>query len=108
MKLADGGGFLEKLVALKLVRRNFSLGEVDKLMGKIKPEISKLRKIIRKTIGVETTRFDPLPFDEVQKGWRAEIQIGYAVQEDGEHLGGERRLRFKTREELTCEELADR
>jgi hypothetical protein len=106
-KFVEGGGFLEKTEALKLVHRTWSPGDVDKLMGKIKPEMSRLRTTIRKAIGVTTSQGDPLPFDEIQKGWRAEIQIGYALQEDGEHLGGERRLRFKSHDELTPEERAD-
>src|SRR5262249_54748176 len=91
---AKGGGQLDKVAALKLERFNFSDGDVDAVMDIIKAEMSKLRKIIRKAIRVADKKADPLPYDETQKGWRAEIQIGYAVQEDRQHLGGERRLRF--------------
>src|SRR5262249_16040901 len=104
---AEGGGCLTKVVALKIERPNYSAGETDKLMGKIKPEMSHLRGIIRVAIEVTDTKQDPLPYDEDQKGWRAEIEIGYAVQEDREHLGGEHRLRFKTHEQLTSDEVAD-
>jgi hypothetical protein len=106
--LAEGGGFLARDEAVKLERSTFSGGEIDTLMGKIKPEISKLRGVIRTAIGVNNPKADPLPFDDAQVGWRAEIEIGYAEQEDGEHLGGERRLRFKTYHELTKDERADR
>jgi hypothetical protein len=104
---ADGGGSLTKSQALKLELEHYSAGDVDRLMGVIKPEISRLRGIIRVAIGVNDDRADPLPFDETNTVWRAEIQIGYATQEDREYLGGEHRLRFKIREQLTVEDRAD-
>jgi hypothetical protein len=105
---ATEGGFLPKISALRLERLTFSAGEIDVLMRLIKPEISNLRAILRAAIEVTNTKADPLPYDDHRAGWQAEIQIGYAVQEDGEHLGGERRLRFRTREELTTDEAVDR
>ena len=104
--LADQGGFLGKSEALKLLRRNYSAGDVDALMKKIKPEISNLRKLIRSAIG-QATEDNPLPYDKTRFGWLAKIQIGFAVQEDRQHVGGEHRLRFKTRNELTSCESAD-
>lgn len=104
---AKGGGLLAKVNALKLERANYSAGEVDKLMGRIKPEISNLRENIRGAIGVGESRADPLPYEHSSQGWRAAIQIGYAVQEDGLHLGSENRLRFKTWDQLTGDEKAD-
>ena len=83
-----GAGFLPKTVALKLKRPNFSSADVDPIMNLIKPEMTNLRDTIRLMIGVNT-KDDPLPYDDIQKGWRAEIQIGYAVQHDGENIGGE-------------------
>jgi hypothetical protein len=106
--LADHGGFLTKVEFLKSQRETFSGADVGKLMNTIKPEISKLRKAIRTAASVTDTRADPLPFETQQNGWRAAIKIGYAVQDDGDHLGGERRLRFKTREELSGDERMDR
>jgi hypothetical protein len=106
--LADGGGFLAKAKALKLERSNYSRGDIDKLMGRIKPEFAKLRDAIREALNVQKSEADPLPFDPTNAGWRAEIEIGYAVQDDGDHVGGEKRLRFKTHEQLTDDELTDR
>jgi hypothetical protein len=106
--LAEGGGYLEKTKALKLERETYAAADKDKLMGKIKPEISRLREVIRAAIGVPPIKADPLPYDGKRQGWQSAIQIGYAVQEDREHQGGEQRLRFKTHEELTCDERADR
>jgi hypothetical protein len=105
---ADRGGFLAKVDALKLERPSYSAGDIDRIMNYIKPELARLRETIRKATGVQNTDTDPLPFDGARKGWQAVIQIGYAVQEDGEHVGGEKRLRFKVRAELTQDESADR
>jgi hypothetical protein len=98
---AEHGGCLRKIEALKLERATYSSADVEKLMGLIKPELTKLRAAICKAIGIRDPKADPLPFINEQSAWRAEIEIGYAVQQDGEHVGGEKRLRFKTREEMT-------
>jgi hypothetical protein len=105
---AEGGGFLSKDDALKLERANYSPGDVDKLMALINPELAKLRAAIRDASKVKDTTANPLPFDDLAKGWRAEIEIGFAVQDDGKHIGGENRLRFKTQSQLTREEAVDR
>ena len=75
-------------------------------MNLIKPEMSNLRQAIRAAIGVTKRRADPLPYKN--DAWRAEIEIGFAVQEDRVQIGGEHRLRFKRREELADVESADR
>jgi hypothetical protein len=96
---AEGGGLLEKTTALRYERGHYSPGDVPAMMQRIKSEISNLRTLIRRTFSLPDS-VDPLPWEKSSKGWQALIQIGYAVQEDGESLGGEQRLRFKTREEL--------
>ncbi len=105
--LAEGGGFLTKKVALQLEQKHYSGSDVDPLMSKIKPEISRLRKIISRETGIKRQGADPLPYDDARHGWQAALHIGYAIHEDGEHLGGESRLRFRSREELTPDDLAD-
>jgi hypothetical protein len=57
--------------------------------------------MIRCCTAVPDQKADPLPWDRHTRGWRAEIQIGYAVQ------GEEGRLQFKLKEELSREETAD-
>jgi hypothetical protein len=89
----DGRGFLAKSVALKLLRSTYAAGDVACLMAKIKPAISRLRVLLRKEMGYSTSD-DPLPYDVLRLGWVAKIEIGYAGEEDGQHLGGERRIRF--------------
>jgi hypothetical protein len=105
---AERGGCLPKIEALKLEHPNYSAADVDKLMGLIKPELTRLRDALCKAIGVTDPKADPLPFDDAHSAWRSEIEIGYAVRQDGEHVGGENRLRFKSRMELDAHELADR
>jgi hypothetical protein len=97
---AEGGGLLEKHAALQSEKKHYSGEGVDKLMGLVKPEISRLREIIRQAFSLPSDSADPLPFVTVSRGWLAKIYVGYAVQEDGDSLGGETRLRFKTKEEL--------
>lgn len=89
----DGRGFLAKSDALKLLRSTYSAGDVACLMGKIKPAISRLRGLLRKEMGYSTND-DPLPFDLLRLGWVAKIEMGYAGEEDGQRLGGERRMQF--------------
>jgi hypothetical protein len=108
LAFAEGGGFLAKTAALKLVHRHYQGSDVDKIMGVIKPELTRLRASIREAVGVKDPAADPLPFDDGRQGWHAEVGVAYAVQEDGDHVGGERRLRFRTRDELSREESADR
>jgi hypothetical protein len=105
---ADGGGFLSKADALRLERSIYSVSDTDKLMGRITPELTKVRNAIRAAVGVKNNKADPLPFDDNLQGWQAQIAIGYAVQDDRDWVGGARRLRFKTREQLTADESADR
>jgi hypothetical protein len=105
---AEHGGLLPKAEAIKMERPVYSAGDVNEIMDLIKPELTNLRDKIRDAIGQTDSKADPLRDDHKQKGWRAEIAIGYAVQEDSEHIGGERRLRFKTRAELTKDEAAER
>jgi hypothetical protein len=105
---AEHGGLLEKGVALKAAcGTKFSRSEHEKLMGKIKPELSELRRILVEAVGVTRREGNPLPFERSSQAWRAEIAIGYAIQEDGQVLGGERRLRFRTREQLSPSERLD-
>jgi hypothetical protein len=105
---AEGGGFLSKAIALRLERFVYSVSDIDKLMGRITPELTKLRNAIRVAVGAKNIKADPLPFVDDPPGWRAQISIGYAVQDDRDCVGGERRLRFKTRDHLTASESADR
>src|SRR5262249_34403057 len=79
--LSEGRRFLAERDALELERRTFSPGDIDPLMSKIKPEISKLRGILRDATGATDTQADPLPYDDLRAGWQAEIQVGYAVQD---------------------------
>jgi hypothetical protein len=104
---AEGGGFLLEQVAFKREFKDYRAGDRSRLTALIKPELSRIRTCIRNAIKVANRKIDPLPWDEVTRGWRAMVQIGYAVQEDHNYLGGERRLRFRTREELTAEDRLD-
>jgi hypothetical protein len=101
---AQGGGFLQKTEALNLIAKRYNPSDIDRLMGQIKPELTRIRNAIREAIGCDDSKANPLAFDDTAKGWRSAISIGYAVQEDREHIGGEQRLRFKLRNELTREE----
>jgi hypothetical protein len=105
--LAEGGGFLPKTVAFRLERETYSGGDIEALMNMIKPAISKLRRKIRAAIQFKHPKVDPLPFDDHRFGWLAKIEIGYAAQADGEHLGADQRLRFKSRSQLSKDEQAD-
>jgi hypothetical protein len=97
---AGGSGCLAKLVAIRTVRANFNNSEVDEILKLVKPEISKLRNVIREAIGVADTTADPLPYDGPNKAWCAAVSIGYAIEGDR----GRGDLQFRRREDLTAEE----
>jgi HEAT repeat protein len=101
---ARNGGWLSKLDALEIVggpSRNRPAAST--LMAAIKPELSKLRKILLKAFRVQE-KVDPLPWDEGSESWQAVIGVGYAVEMDSAYASGPRRLRFKTRDQLNSEE----
>lgn len=102
---AEKGGALSKAEAINLVRPHCAPSEMKAIIKKvISPELSHLRKILLKAIGESDSDVDPIPIDPNTNSWQAIIEIGYAIQEDQPHIGGEERLRFKTREQLTRHE----
>jgi hypothetical protein len=105
---AAGGGFLGKREAFKLVGPSASASDYRKIMGIIKPELSRLRALLRRAVGCSNKRVDPLPWDGPNHGWRAAVEIGYALEIDGQHIGeGQGRLQFKTQEQLRDSERLD-
>jgi hypothetical protein len=99
--LADNGGFLSDYEAVKWVRATFSDHDRKQIMKIIKPELSRLRKFIRRNLNVTGARVDPLPRDKHARGWRAVVQIGYAVKND------DGRLEFTLREVISGGEQLD-
>ncbi len=100
-RFAEGGGFLSDVDAVNSVRGAFSTYDRKKIMQTIKPEISRLRKVIRRHLQVMDHRVDPLPRDKNARGWQARIQIGYAVKSDAG------RLEFRLFEQLSSDETLD-
>jgi hypothetical protein len=100
-RFAAGGGFLSDQEAVKSVLETPSRYDQTKIMQIIKPEISRLRKVIRRNLQVTNDGVDPLPRDKNARGWQARIQIGYAVKSDAD------RLEFKVYEELSNDEKLD-
>jgi hypothetical protein len=106
--LARQEGILSRVDAVNLGGKAIT-GELAKKRWEIiKSEMSNIRQRIRNALKITGKRVDPIPWSEGGSGWHALIQIGYAVQEDGEQTGGESRLRFKMRSELSRDERADR
>jgi hypothetical protein len=100
--IADKGGFLSKIDAIKIVTPHPSAMEASRIFkNEIKPAMSRLRKKVREALGI-TGKGDPLPWDEPAHGWRAKIQIGYAVMPDTEHAGASQRLTFQSKEETAA------
>jgi hypothetical protein len=98
---AEGGGFLRDNDAVELVQKTPSRYDKRRIMSILKPEISRLRKVILTNLHHTHGIFDPLPRDKYGKAWQARIQIGYAVKND------EDRFEFKRYEQLTREERLD-
>jgi hypothetical protein len=104
--LAEGGGFLKKITAIKIWMDPYVAGEVPRIWKLVKPEMSNLRGVIRQAIGAREP-YDPFPYDRAMKGWQAQVAVGYAVETEGDRADAETRLCFKLREELTSDERID-
>ena len=100
--LAEGDGLLSLDMVVKSIRPTASNEDRKKMLKIIKPEFSRLRKIIRRNFNVAGNTVDPLPWDKHARAWRAEFQIGYAVKNDGD------RLEFKRYEHLSQDDKLDR
>jgi hypothetical protein len=98
---AAEGGFLSDAAAVKLVRQTASGYDRRKILGSIKPDLSRLRKVIRTNLNITQAGLDPLPRDRQTRGWQARVAIGYAIKND------DGQLEFKLREQLSGEELPD-
>jgi hypothetical protein len=100
--LAEHGGVLPRMAALKIVDPSFRGGQDKDLMGQLEPALSRLRKKLLRLIN--TDGGNPIPFvkdaEEKIGAWRSRITIGYAIKENDE-------LKFRTRAELTAEEQID-
>jgi hypothetical protein len=96
---AADGGFLSDAAAVKLVSQTASGYDRRKILGSIKPDLSRLRKVIRTNLNI--TGVDPLPRDRQTRGWQARVAIGYAIKND------DGQLEFKIREQLSGEESLD-
>jgi HEAT repeat protein len=98
---AESGGRLSQTDALKTAAGGaYVMSDVPRLMAQIKPEMTKLRRILLAATGMGDKE-DPLPWKKDARAWQARIQIGYAVKDD------KGRVRFRTREELTADESID-
>jgi HEAT repeat protein len=104
---AEQGGALRKAEAIAVAGHTYSPLDDDKVMKAVSPELSHLRRILRQACKITNSNADPLPWDGARRSWVAAIHIGYAVQEDGQRVGGERRLTFKTHQNLSAEEKMD-
>jgi hypothetical protein len=100
IKFAENGGRLEKYEAIRLINSSPSPRDAARIMRTmLKTSISRLRSKIREALGLSNTS-DPLPWEGPSKGWRAAIEIGYAVQPGSEHDGAGEYLQFRTYEQL--------
>jgi hypothetical protein len=79
-KLAEGEGFVSRADLARLIFKA-PFPNRSKYKGQVLTALSRLRTVIRTNVRC-TTKANPLPWDKCQQGWRAEIQIGYAIQED--------------------------
>ena len=95
--LAEGSGSMSQGVAYALLRARYSDPTKAELTNAIKHALSKVKRAIREAIA-DCARCDldnvrnPIP--NVRPGWRAAIQIGYAVVND------EKKVVFRTRQKL--------
>jgi hypothetical protein len=78
--LAEGEGFVSRANLAKLIFKA-PFRERSKYKGQVLTALSRLRIVIRTNVDCRT-KANPLPWDKCQQGWRAEIQIGYAIQEE--------------------------
>ena len=109
-ELAETGGYLGKYETIKGLLRwrgvpllCLSNQDIADLMRKtIKPSLSRLRKKMRKAFGLPEDA-DPLSWQDDSKGWRAMIEVGFAVQEDSPYAGTGDRLVFKTKQAILSE-----
>lgn len=97
---AEGEGYLAKKDAISQLGGVVTGGEAAKLMkNQLKPAISRLRSKIKRALRLGQ-KDDPLPWQEDSRGWRAAIQIGYAISEDNKYAQSEDRPTFKLRSQL--------
>jgi hypothetical protein len=100
---AEGGGLLSDDGVVKWIRRTSSGEDTRKILKCIKPDISRLRKVLRMNLKITDMAVNPLPRDRHTRGWQSAIEIGYAVKNDDEG-----RLEFMLHEHLSAEERLDR
>src|SRR5262249_31410495 len=99
-KFAEAAGFLSKEQGIKLYRETHSALEAKQIhRQRLQPAVSRLRTILRNAIGVERG-IQLFSWDKNVKGWRADIEIGFAILEDGH-------VHLKTVDQLTTEERLD-
>lgn len=112
---AKGGGFLSRDAALRTLGGAAGQKEArGKVLNAVKSNLTYIRNRIRDSIyDTDTGKSDPLPWTGGSgaagsgAGWRAEVEIGYAIMSDG-YTDGDRKLRFKLADELTGDERSDR
>jgi hypothetical protein len=97
---ADGNGCLILHDAIRKLYPGFVVGEAERLKDRITQELSRLRKTIRMAIGDKERKTKPFLWDENIKGWRAEVEIGFAVKGGDQQAQRGDQLRFLTNQEL--------
>jgi hypothetical protein len=81
-QLAEGEGFVSRANLARLIFKA-PFPNRSKYKGQVLTALSRLHTVIRTNVRC-TTKANPLPWDKCQQGWRATIQIGYAIQQDSE------------------------
>jgi hypothetical protein len=102
-ELARGGGLLSMKSAVGIESRNCPGKDPENLKHLIVEELSRFRSDLREAMGITevSKRTDPLKYDETSQNWQAEVEIGYAIQVEGNKLA------FRSPNELTPEERMD-
>lgn len=79
-KLAKGEGFVSQAeLTAELCRVPPS--NPTKFKGQVTVPLARLRRVILANLKIDSDQ-DPIPWSAAQQGWRAEVQVGYAVKED--------------------------
>jgi hypothetical protein len=81
-KLAEGEGFVSRQDLARLIFRA-PFPDRTKYKSQVLTALCRLRAVLWRNLGC-STKANPLPWDKCQQGWRAEIQIGYAILEDSQ------------------------
>jgi len=80
-KLAEGEGFVSRKDLAALICRA-PPRDRSKYKGQILAPLSRLRAVLRQNVDGSAIKADLLPWDKSQEGWRAKVEIGYAIQVD--------------------------